>query len=251
MRSESGAPAIGAAPLRRVERPRSLTAIVLERIRDRIVTGGLRLGEQLSENVLAEQLGVSRTPVREAFLKLEAERLVEIRPQRGTFVFACDRAGARDICQLREVLEAGALRLAMERDRAGLLAGLEANIVTAEKAGLRSSAEYQPFDHAFHALIVSGSGNAELIEAYAHIAGRVRALRYRLIRTLQQVDGSQQAHRAIAAAVRAGDDAGAEAALRDHMYSAYRSLVALFDSGGRIDSGDSPAIGPKDQGERK
>lgn len=249
MRSESGAPAIGAAPLWRVERPRSLTAIVLERIRDRIVTGELRLGEQLSENVLAEQLGVSRTPVREAFLKLEAERLVEVRPQRGTFVFACDRAAARDICQLREILEAGALRLATERDRARLLTGLEANIAAAETAGLRNTAEYQPYDHAFHELIVSGSGNAQLIEAYAQIAGRVRALRYRLIRTLQQVAGSQDAHRAIAAAVRAGDDVGAEAALRDHMYSAYRSLVVLFDAGGSIDGDGTSVADPKGQGE--
>ncbi len=235
MRSESGAPADGAAPLWRVERPRSLTAIVLEQIRDRIVTGELRLGEQLSENVLAEQLGVSRTPVREAFLMLAVERLVDVRPQRGTFVFACDQAGVKDICELREVLEAGALRLATARDRAGLLAGLEANIAAAEAARIENSNQYQPYDHSFHELIVSGSGNRQLIEAYGQIAGRVRALRYRLIRTLEQVEGSQQAHRAVARAVRAGDDAGAEAALRDHVYSSYRALIELFDEGGSID----------------
>lgn len=235
MRSESGAPTVGAAPLWRVERPRSLTAIVLEQIRDRIVTGELRLGEQLSENVLADQLGVSRTPVREAFLKLAVERLVEVRPQRGTFVFACDQDGVKDICELREILEAGALRLAMARDREGLQGGLEANISAAEAAHIASSVQYQPYDDAFHELIISGSGNRQLIEAYEQIAGRVRALRYRLIRTLQQVDGSQQAHRAVAAAVRANDDAGAEAALRDHVYSSYRALIALFDEGGSID----------------
>ena len=235
MRSESGAPAIGAAPLRRVERPRSLTAIVLEQVRDRIVTGELRLGEQLSENVLAEQLGVSRTPVREAFLRLAVERLVEVRPQRGTFVFDCDQAGVKDICELREILEAGALRLAISRDRAGLLAGLEANVTAAEATPLGNSIQYQPYDHAFHELIVSGSGNRQLIEAYEQISGRVRALRYRLIRTLDQVAMSQHAHRAVAAAVRIPDDAGAEAALRDHMYSSYRALLALFDEGGSID----------------
>jgi DNA-binding GntR family transcriptional regulator len=239
MRSVSGAPAIGAGP-RRVERPRSLTAIVLEQIRDRIVTGQLRLGEQLSENVLAEQLGVSRTPVREAFLKLAAERLVEVRPQRGTFVFACGHGDVRDICALREILEAGALRLAVERDRSGLLHELEANVAAAERVRLESPVEYQPYDHAFHELIVSGSGNRELTEAYAQISGRVRALRHRLIRTLEHVAGSQAAHRAVAAAVRAGDDAGAETALRHHVYSSYRALDALLDDGESIDGPGGP-----------
>src|SRR5690242_16653848 len=77
-----GAAAPGGMQVSRVIRPRSLTQLVVDQIRDLIVTGKLALGEQLSENALAERLGVSRTPVREAFLRLEAERLVEIRPQR-------------------------------------------------------------------------------------------------------------------------------------------------------------------------
>src|SRR5579862_9332248 len=81
----------------RIARPRSLSAIVVDRIRDLIVTGKLELGEQLSENALAEQLGVSRTPVREAFMRLEAERLVEVKPQRGTFVFRYDASELREI----------------------------------------------------------------------------------------------------------------------------------------------------------
>ena len=63
-----------------VERPRSLTAIVTGQIRDLIVTDGLALGQQLSEDALAERLGVHRTPVREALLRLAAECLVEVRP---------------------------------------------------------------------------------------------------------------------------------------------------------------------------
>ena len=97
------------APLERLARPRSLTEMVITQIRELIVSGRLVLGEQLSESALAEQLGVSRTPVREAFLRLETERLVEVRPQRGTFVFQYGVAELRDICELREVLETGAL----------------------------------------------------------------------------------------------------------------------------------------------
>jgi DNA-binding GntR family transcriptional regulator len=220
----------------RVVRPRSLTQLVVDQIRDLIVTGKLALGEQLSENALAERLGVSRTPVREAFLRLEAERLVEIRPQRGTFVFACGHDEVRDICELREILEAGALRLAIRRDRQGLFKGLTENVAAAEAARVATSAAYQPYDQEFHQLIVAGSGNRQLIEAYDQIAGRVRALRYRLIRTLDQVAGSQSAHGEIARCVGAADDEGAEAALRHHVYSSYRSLQALFDEGGTFGS---------------
>src|SRR5471030_2539786 len=88
------------APLARLERPQSLTEMVLTQIRELIVSGRLGLGEQLSEGALAEQLGVSRTPVREAFLRLETERLVVVRSRRGTFVFQYDASELRDICEL-------------------------------------------------------------------------------------------------------------------------------------------------------
>jgi DNA-binding GntR family transcriptional regulator len=220
----------------RLERPRSLTALVVDQIRDLIVTGKLKLGEQLSENTLAERLGVSRTPVREAFLRLEAERLVEIRPQRGTFVFHCDATDVRDICELRGILEAGALRLGMQRDRDRLLEGLERNLRVSEAATLATAADYQPFDHEFHEIIVAASGNRQLIEAYGRIAGRVRALRYRLIRTLHQVEGSKAAHREVVESVRANAADDAEVALRHHVYTSYRALVALFESGGSLDT---------------
>jgi DNA-binding GntR family transcriptional regulator len=213
--------------IQRVTRPRSLVAIVLDQIRDLIVTGRLALGEQLSENTLAERLGVSRTPVREALLRLASERLVEILPQRGTFVFHCSAVQIRDICQLREILEVGALALAVQRDRAGLLATLDPSLDAAAKAELRSAADYQPHDHAFHELVVACSGNEELIEAYGKISGRIRAIRYRIIRTLDQVAESQAAHRSVVEHVRAGEDALAEQALRHHVYSSYRGARAL------------------------
>lgn len=227
---------MAAVELTRVERPRSLTALVVDQIRDLIVTGRLRLGEQLSENALAERLGVSRTPVREAFLRLEAERLVEVRPQRGTFVFQCTLPDVRDICELRAILEAGALRLAMQRDRRWPLAALEGNLARAEAAVPRDAADYQPFDHEFHEIIVGASGNRQLIEAYGRIAGRIGALRHRLIRTLAQVAGSQAAHREIVESVRANAADAAEVALRHHVYTSHRALVALFEAGGSLDA---------------
>ena len=125
--------------VKRIARPRSLGALVVEQIRDLIITDKLGLGEQLSEQALAEQLGVSRTPVREAFLRLQTERLVEVKPQRGTFVFQYEMTELREMCELREVLETGALRVALGRDRDGLIKELRARHKTAESIVARGT----------------------------------------------------------------------------------------------------------------
>jgi DNA-binding GntR family transcriptional regulator len=216
----------------RVERPRSLTALVVDQLRDLIVTGRLALGEQLSENALAERLGVSRTPVREAFLRLEAERLVEVRPQRGTFVFRVDADEVREICELREILETGALRVAFAHDPAALAAALAPLVEAASSAAFRDPAEYQPHDTAFHETLVAASRNGQLVEAYGLIAARVMALRYRFMATPAQVEGSRAQHAEVLRLVRAGDAAGAEAALRHHVYNSYRALLDLLGGGG-------------------
>jgi DNA-binding GntR family transcriptional regulator len=85
----------------RLERPKSLTELVKDHVRSRITNGELMMGEALSENVLAAQLGISKTPVREALLQLKLEGLVDIQPQRGSFVFSLAPEEAAEMCQYR------------------------------------------------------------------------------------------------------------------------------------------------------
>jgi DNA-binding GntR family transcriptional regulator len=212
-------------PLERVARPRSLSEIVLDQIRELIVTGRLALGEQLSEGALAEQLGVSRTPVREAFLRLETENMVEVRPQRGTFVFYYDVEQLRDICELRGVLETGALRIALARNRARLIERLEEATRSAEATGLKDPAKYQIFDTAFHEALVDACANSELIEVYTRISGRVRSIRYRLTRSREQIAGSQRDHCEIVKALKRGRDAEAVKMLGKHVYKGYEIFL--------------------------
>jgi DNA-binding GntR family transcriptional regulator len=235
MVQEAAAAAVGT----RVERPRSLTALVTDQLRDLIVTGRLALGEQLSENALAERLGVSRTPVREAFLRLEAERLVEVRPQRGTFVFRVDADEVREICELREVLETGALRVAFAHDPAALAAALTPLVEAASAAAFRDPAAYQPHDAAFHETLVAAGRNRQLVEAYSLISARVTALRYRFLTTRAQVEGSRRQHAEVLRLVGTGDAAGAEEALRHHVYNSYRALLDLVGGGGGAPAGEA------------
>jgi DNA-binding GntR family transcriptional regulator len=219
------------ASLRRISRPTTLAAMVLDQIRDLIITGALGLGEQLSENALAAQLDVSRTPVRDALLRLQEERLVDVRPQRGTFVFRYDATELREISELREVLETGALRVAVARDRGALIESLRARVGAATAAVLDAQS-YQAHDTLFHETLVQASGNRELSDAYERISGRVRAIRYRLTRSAAQVALSQRDHGDIVAALAAGEPAEAEARLRRHVYNSYRFFMEMSERTG-------------------
>ena len=102
---------------RQLQRSKSLTEQAVEEIRALIVRGDFELGAPLSENTLAAELGVSKTPVREALLHLRSEGLVSIQPQRGSFVFNMSSAEVLELGELRETLELAALRLAADAGR--------------------------------------------------------------------------------------------------------------------------------------
>lgn len=234
-----------------IQRPRSLAEIVVDQIRERIVTEQFALGEPLSENTIALQLGVSRSPVRDAFLRLQAERLVEVRPQRGTFVFQYDATELREICELREVLETGALRIALKHHRRRCIAALKAEIDAADRAKALDPRAYQPFDTAFHNALVASADNDELIEAYSRVSGRIRAIRHRLTRAPAQITASRRDHGEILRAAAAGEDGVAEAVLVRHVYNSYHRLLAMTEAGEAADPAPVEGKGAEPAGRRR
>ena len=105
----------------RLERPQLLAELAEQSIRDAIVDGGLKLGEQVSEAQLALQLGVSKTPVREALLRLSRDGLVDVHPQRGTFVFRLTPDQVTQLCRYRAMVEVDALREAVASEPRALV----------------------------------------------------------------------------------------------------------------------------------
>ena len=99
------------APLQPLQAPRSLAEDAADRIREQILAGGFRQGEHLVEAKIAEQLNISRGPVREAFKLLRAEGLLNEEPRRGTFVVSLSADDVREIYGLRAALEGRAARL--------------------------------------------------------------------------------------------------------------------------------------------
>lgn len=194
-----------------------MALIMAAQIRELIVNGDIELGALLSENDIASKLQVSRTPVREALQKLETERLVQIIPQRGTFVFDFNEQEMRQTCKMREILESGALDIALARDRSGLIAALEMHLEQGRTAMNSDPDAFRAADAAFHMALIEFSQNRDLIDAYHNIINRIRALLNRLARSNDELAGSQSDHEDIVSLLREGRDAAADERLRWHV----------------------------------
>lgn len=216
----------------KLDRPKSLTDLAVEHIRAAIVEGSLAFGEPLSEAALALKLGISKTPVREALLRLRMDGLVDIQPQRGTFVFTLGPDEVRELTAYREIIESEALALAMRHDPGGLLQALRANLSRMPKGRISDPRRIHALDTEFHETIVNACGNRHLVAAYALIGHRIEALRYRLPVGNEQVEHCQQNHARIVNRIVDGDVRGARSKLREHILSTEESYLAA--SGSRV-----------------
>lgn len=202
----------------RIERPKSLTDLVTARLKREIEEGTFEMGEALSESRIAARYEVSRTPVREAFARLELEGLVRTEPQFGTFVFTMDRAEFTRISEVRSVLEVAALRFSMERGPAALVADWRAatETMTAALEGA-DPRRYSAADAAFHEAVFAHADNHFLDAARRSFAGRMTTIRNRLGATPEHMAKSWREHVDLLRLVTAGDVDGAAALLDQHI----------------------------------
>jgi DNA-binding GntR family transcriptional regulator len=196
-----------------LERPRLLTDVVGERIRAAIVSGDLKLGEQVSEAQLAARMGVSKTPVREALVRLQGQGLVQIHPQRGTFVFRLTPEEVGQLCRFRAMVETEALREAMETDRAALLKGMKLCVKAMKTA---EAAQDLPalarIDMAFHWTFFEVCPSPYVRAAYEVLRSQLTALRHR-----SPITNAVSSHQVLVDAVGDGDLDAAGALLREHV----------------------------------
>ena len=196
-------------------------------LRDAIFAGTLRPGTRLSVPALASQLGVSRSPVREAVLRLTQEQLAREEPRRGAVVASVGPEELARLYEVREVLEGLAARLAVENCGRRLVTDLEAVLAyhaqAVEDAALDTHMEA---DMRFHSLIRKASGNPELIGILDSIQTRVRLAMI----TTTVTAGPRRAladHQAILDAISSGDPGEAERRAREHVSRLRRSLLAV------------------------
>lgn len=159
----------------------SMTRDAFDRIRDAIVSGGLELGEHLSETAISRALGMSKAPVRAAFIELRDKGLVTVVPQSGTYVFSPSAEDVRTMSEFRALLEDRAMREAHRLNRAVMFERLERSVKAMRKALPESDWElYRRADNAYHMAFLEECGNPYLLRAYNLTSSTLEALRVRL-----------------------------------------------------------------------
>lgn len=188
-------------------------------------------GQKLVVRVLAEELGLSPTPVKEALAALEREGLVVAVPHRGYFVLEPSLEDVREIYSLREVLEGLAARLAVENDGRALLRKLERLFEKQREAAERGDIDtYGDLDLAFHRTFWEAAGSKRLLATAETIDGQIRMLINSSAAIPGRLPQSRAEHQAILQAVRDKDPQAAEAAMRTHVRNAGQALEQFLVS---------------------
>lgn len=211
--------------------PRTVQQQIVEKLRGAVLSGVFKPGDRLIEASLCEMLGVSRPSVREALRSLEAERLVEIIPNRGPQIPVLTLAHATEIYQVRALLEGEAACIAtatataadLKLMRASLLAFGKAVRAEEMQAEIAATAE-------FYGHILRICGNRIIEETLAGLLARINFLRERSMSQPGRSKVSLQEMKAIYAAIETGDGAAARHAAVEHVRNAQRSAIAAYES---------------------
>jgi len=200
-----------------------------DRLRDLIVQGRLAAGTRLNERLLTAELGVSRTPLREAFKVLATEGLVELLPNRGAIVSQMDPVRLSESLAVMGALEALAGELAcLSASDAQIneIRALHYEMLAYHARG--DLAGYFKFNQAIHLKIVKYSGNAVLYNVYRQMNGNVRRARYMANLSKERWDAAVREHDEILAALAARDVKRIKALLSDHLAHKLASVLAAL-----------------------
>jgi DNA-binding GntR family transcriptional regulator len=223
--------------------PASRTELVLEEIRRAILTRRLLPGQPLVEMELANQLGVSKTPVREALKLLSGSGLVTFSPYKGASVRVVDRELAMAVYDVRLLLEPEAVGRAVRAgDQAGFVAARTAldSARVAMTAG--DHAELSLLNRAFHQAMYSGCGNPLLISVLDDLRDRAALISVVGWETSPSWDTEWQEHQAILAAAVAGHDNDAAELTRRHIQGFLDRIIATMETPAEpLHGGTAPA----------
>lgn len=207
-----------------------LREVVYKTLREAILNGNLKAEERLMENQLAQRLGVSRTPIREALRMLAQENLVGIVPRKGAQVLKMSEKDVADILEVREALETLAAELAAMRITAEELEHLKeiqkSFLEAVEKADANEMAR---FDESFHELICRASKNDKLLSLLDNL--KIQLYRYRLAYLKFTEDNRKLAasqHNKIIKALESRDSESAKITASEHIKSQSKAIIEVI-----------------------
>jgi DNA-binding GntR family transcriptional regulator len=206
-----------------------LGEVVYEALREAIIRNRFKPGERLMETELADEMVVSRTPVREAVRKLEAEGYVVMIPRKGTYVAALSIQDVNDVFEIRAALEAMAAAQAAVRagkeEIAAIREYIEAEAVLWESAELEKTVES---DIQFHSLLYRASKNKRIESLINDLREQTHRLRSSTLSTPGRLKFALDEHRKILAAIEARDSQAAQAAALAHIERSREVMLDLL-----------------------
>lgn len=185
-------------------------------LRDRIIDGSLGSGSRLRAEKIAGEMGVSRTPVREALQRLESNEFVIARPRKGLVVKGLSEEDLVEIFQIREALEGMAARLAARNARPGDIAALENLVDEMESVKDRDTNRLRELTGEFHLRVARCADNTRLHRMIQELQDRVRQFGDSTLFLPDRASEALREHRNLLAAIRDGDGDGAEELVRTH-----------------------------------
>lgn len=208
--------------------PLALYQEVAERLRQRIFTHELKPGTWVDEQALAEEYGISRTPLREALKVLAAEGLVTLKPRRGCYVNQVSETDLDEIFGVMSLLESEAARLAAEKAGPADLASLRALHDELERAAAaRDINRFFEANQAFHRKVQDVAGNGWLTHVVEDLRKMIKLSRHHSLFGDGRLEQSLEEHRALVAALLARDADTAGQRMREHILSGRTALQRL------------------------
>jgi DNA-binding GntR family transcriptional regulator len=213
--------------MKQLSEPASVNAQVLDSLRTAVITGELAPGSLYSVQTLATQLGVSRTPVREALIKLAQQGMVRFERNRGVRVLLTSLHDLEEVFALRLLLEPPAVQRAVTRLDPAQRRELRRTFAQMEKAA-KADDEYTMFEHdrRFHRALLDASGNSRLARFVDGLRDMVLRRGVSTARESRGLDDIVAEHRVILELVESGDAEGAAAAMRAHIHHTAELLIA-------------------------
>lgn len=209
---------------------KALKNIAYEYLLDAIMSYELKPGQVIVEQEVSDHLGISRTPVREAFKQLESEGLVRHFPARGTFVTDLNAQDVEEIFQLRELFELTALKYAISRITAAELDQVEERLRYLDDKRSEDPTTKEEFycsDRALHMLVLRYSGNSRMIKFHKTLEAQLERLRRISSMTPMCLSKSRQEHLDILAALRSRDLDRATKVLSHHLQNIKESILTV------------------------
>ena len=197
-------------------------------IKEEIITLKLEPSSVIDEQVLMEDLGLGRTPIREALQRLDSEDLVNIVPRRGTFVADINITDLQKLFEVRTMLEGFCARLAAQRITQAQITRMEGVLRDMEQVQSGDTRALMDIDERFHRLLYQAAGNKFLAEVSKRLYDLSLRLWYLALNGMGDVQGAVRQHRGIAEALKAKDEAQSEMLIQQHIAEFQRKIKAAL-----------------------